>query len=157
MLHLLRSSFLAPLLGICLFGCSPQVETGVQEVLPLMILPHGEEIVLEVADTPDKRRDGLMFRTSLDQDTGMLFVFSEEAPRSFWMKNTLIPLDVMYLSRDFSLVDYQTMEPCGDQPICPSYPSSASSQYAVEMNAGSVSRYDLKIGDQIQFQNLPQL
>ena len=68
------------------------------------------------------------------------------------MKNTLIPLDVLYLNREFMIVDIQTMAPCRDQTPCPSYPSSVASQYAVELNAGSADRLNLAVGDFISFE-----
>ncbi|MDR2540708.1 MAG: DUF192 domain-containing protein [Candidatus Peribacteria bacterium] len=74
-----------------------------------------------------------MYRETLSDDAGMLFVFSEEALHSFRMKNTLIPLDMLRLSSIFQIVDIQEAEPCTADP-CPSYLPTKKAQYVLELN-----------------------
>jgi uncharacterized membrane protein (UPF0127 family) len=142
-----------PLLSVCLWGCSSEAIPNTISRLPSLVTEQGHRIRLEVADDFEERQQGLMFRTELDEDAGMIFVFTDESPRSFWMKNTLIPLDVVYISSELIIVDIKTMPPCGEQPICPSYPSQAASRYAVEMNAGTAGDLGMQVGDLISFEN----
>ncbi|MGB3632459.1 MAG: DUF192 domain-containing protein, partial [Rubrobacteraceae bacterium] len=88
---------------------------------------------------------GLMNRTSLGEDRGMLFVFEEEATLSFWMKNTLIPLSVAYIDSEGRIVDIQKMEPLDDDP--PHYASAEPAQYALEVNQGFFEERGVEVGD----------
>ena len=93
---------------------------------------------LEVADTPEERRRGLMGRESLGEDRGMLFVFQSERTLSFWMRNTLIPLDILFVDEDLVVVDVQTMRPeheAAGGPL-PTHTSAAPARYAIEVNEG---------------------
>lgn len=94
-------------------------------------------ITVDLAETPDQLEQGLMFRTKLPPDGGMLFVFAEESPREFWMKNTLIPLDIGFFSKGRVLVDIQQMKEVSTvmQTDLPIYASKAPAQYALEMPA----------------------
>jgi uncharacterized membrane protein (UPF0127 family) len=103
----------------------------------------------EIADTPEKHAKGLMFRTHIRADYAMLFVFAEEETRSFWMKNTLIPLDIIYLNSDRQIVGMHcSVPPCGSDP-CPSYTSALPARYVVEIRGGLAKTLKLKIGDKI--------
>jgi uncharacterized membrane protein (UPF0127 family) len=75
---------------------------------------------IEIADTFASRQQGLMNRSSLQQDAGMLFVFDTPGSYGFWMKNTLIPLDIIWMDENFVVVDTATMTPCTADP-CPTY------------------------------------
>ena len=113
----------------------------------------GHIFVLEIADTPAERALGLMHRESLAEDAGMLFVFSAERTLNFWMKGTLIPLDILYIDAEGVVVDIRTMHP---QPGVPdselrSYPSAAPAQYALEINAGLAESLGFAVGDQALF------
>ncbi len=90
---------------------------------------------VEIATTPSQREYGLMNRTSLELDKGMLFVFETEAIHTFWMKNTLIPLDMIWIKKDWTVVDIQTAQPCKTDS-CPSSTPSWSGLYVLETNAG---------------------
>ena len=94
----------------------------------------------EIADEPEARTHGLMFRESLGQEAGMLFVFDEEIPLSFWMKNTLIPLDVLYFDAEGNFISSATMVPCMGDP-CSTYASLSPARYALEVNAGFVENH----------------
>jgi len=109
------------------------------------------EIEVEVADTPKEKEIGLMNREFLDEDKGMLFVFSEEDRRTFWMKNTLIPLDIIFLDRNKRIVDIiENTTPCYEDP-CELYNSVG--MYVIEVNAGFSKKNNLSIGDIVKFIN----
>lgn len=101
---------------------------------------------IEIADTFASRQQGLMNRPSLPQDAGMLFVFDTPGSYGFWMKNTLIPLDIIWMDEDFVVVDTATMEPCIADP-CSTYNHSGVAMYALEINAWLVDTYAIKQGD----------
>ncbi len=103
---------------------------------------------VEIADTADSRNLGLMRRASLAEGAGMLFVFDSDVTRYFWMKNTLIPLDILYIATNGTIVDIQTMQPCAKEP-CPTYPSKAKAQYALEINAGEAQEKGIAIGQTV--------
>ena len=88
-----------------------------------------------------------MFRPSLGDDHGMLFIFPSEARRSFWMKNTRIPLDIFYFDEDLKLVSVsENTPPCRTQR-CPSYPSAAPAKYVLELNAGMAAKLGVQTGE----------
>lgn len=100
---------------------------------------------LEVADEPHEQEVGLMFRESMPVDRGMIFVFPNEQVRSFWMRNTLIPLDILYLDSDGRIVSIKTMKPKDETPIS----SEKRARYAIEVNAGVARGLGLKVGDRV--------
>jgi uncharacterized protein len=102
---------------------------------------------LPVADTDAARERGLMGRTSLPPDGGMVFRFPSETDAAFWMKDTSIPLSVAFIG-DRRIVDILDMAPCGDDG-CPLYRSAASYRTAIEMHAGWFSAHGIRIGDDV--------
>ena len=106
------------------------------------------EVRVEIADDNAERSKGLMHRTSLGEERGMLFVFNQEAILSFWMKNTLIPLSVAYIDSEGVIVDIQRMEPLDDEP--PNYTSAEPAQYALEVNQGFFEERGIEVGDTAQ-------
>ena len=115
----------------------------------ITIYIQGKPFLAEIADTPEKQAMGLMFRRQIKDDYGMLFIFSEEDTRSFWMKNTLIPLDIIYLNSSRQIVDmYCSVPPCCADP-CPSYISKFPARYVLEINGGLAKKLKIKIGDKI--------
>lgn len=107
----------------------------------------GSKFRVEIADEPEEQTLGLMFRTSLADDKGMLFIFSNEAPRSFWMRNTRIPLDILYFSSQLKLVSMvENAKPCRTR-TCPAYPSAGPAMYVLELNAGKAAELDVAPGD----------
>lgn len=109
----------------------------------------GKTFMVEIADSSEEQALGLMFRDSMAADGGMLFIFKDEAPRSFWMKNTRIPLDIMYFDKDLKLVSISANTPPCRVSRCPSYPSTAPAQYVLELNAGTAAKLGVGIGDRL--------
>jgi hypothetical protein len=103
----------------------------------------------EVARTEEQRQRGLMFRRELPADQAMLFTQPPGQAR-FWMKNTLIPLDILYFDRDGTLLEIlATLPPC-NVADCPLYPSAAATvRYILEINGGEAARQEIRIGDQL--------
>jgi len=110
----------------------------------------GERFKVEVADDEPSRTRGLMFRDSLADDAGMLFVFESEQPLAFWMKNTRIPLDILYFDDARRLVSVSSAPPC-TTPQCPNYPSDGPARYTLELKAGTARRLGASRGDEIVF------
>ena len=102
------------------------------------------EVTVEIADTPETQEKGLMHRKTLGQDRGMLFVFKDLNLLTFWMKNTLIPLDVIFFDGQGKYLSSTTMTPCTADP-CPYYGSLQPAQLALEVNAGFVKTH--KVGE----------
>jgi uncharacterized protein len=99
------------------------------------VLVGGQPWLVVLADTAAERAQGLMGVTDLGAFRGMLFVFSEDTTAGFWMKDTLIPLDVAFFAADGSLVGEEPMVPCDAEP-CPVYRADAPYRYALEVPAG---------------------
>lgn len=113
-----------------------------------------------VADEPSRQR-GLMFREQLGPQEGMIFVFSQEGYYPFWMKNTLIPLDIVWLDPEGTVLAVaRSVQPCRADP-CPSYaPRNGSSAvdnalYVVEVNAGFVDRHNVRVGGRVVMEGIP--
>ena len=110
----------------------------------------GQRYTIEIAADDASRAHGLMDRTSMDADHGMLFVFEDDAPRAFWMKNTKIPLDMLFFDADRRLVSVQRrVPPCQADP-CPGYSSGAPARYVLELNGGQAEKLGLTSGDTIE-------
>ncbi len=91
------------------------------------------DVTVEIADTPKEREKGLMYRENLDQDHGMLFAFKEPQMLSFWMRNTKIPLEIMFFDERGRFINAYEMQPCTQEP-CPTYDSEEVAQYALEVS-----------------------
>lgn len=109
---------------------------------------NNKTIFAKVADSPDEWQKGLMYRESLAENSGMLFVFPEEAERSFWMKNTKIPLDAIFVSANLTVVNVRTMEPCYEDP-CRNYESDGLAKYVLEVNKGVAEKNGIATGSKI--------
>jgi uncharacterized protein len=103
------------------------------------------EVRVEIADDFFERQRGLMYRTQLGEDRGMLFVFQREQPLSFWMKDTRIPLSIAYIDSKGRITDILDMKPLDDEP--PHYVSSEPVLYALEVNQGFFEERGVKVGD----------
>lgn len=105
---------------------------------------------IEVAQTLEERQKGLMFREKLDRDKGMLFIFPAEQEASFWMKNTLIPLDIIWLNENKKVVFIsENTQPCLKEK-CPSINPGVKAKYVLELNAGLAEEIGLVKGDKMQ-------
>jgi uncharacterized membrane protein (UPF0127 family) len=134
----------------------PALATGAPEggeagsVAPAASPPRGMAWVIfgsdtvraEVADTPQLRERGLMHRTELGEHEGMLFVYSSEAPRAFWMRDTYIPLDIAFLDAGQVVVDLQAMEP--ETEVL--HESRVPAMFALEVNQGWFQRHGVEVG-----------
>jgi hypothetical protein len=107
---------------------------------------NGKIYQFETAVTSEEKEKGLMFRKSLAKDSGMLFVYQKEEYMSYWMKNTLIPLDIAFIDRDFRITDIHSMKPLDETPVS----SKAKAMYALEVNPGFFQRAGVKEGDVIE-------
>lgn len=136
-----------------------QAQLPEQDLPTQTIWIEDRSFVVEVASDDFSRGLGLMGRTHLPEGTGMLFVWDDNAPRWFWMKNTLIPLDIIYFRNEpelgYAVLDsWATAVPCKADP-CPPYPSKGAAQYVVELPARSVERYGWKEGARLYIKAPP--
>lgn len=140
-----------PALGGCAADDSPVAATStVSSPLPQKVVFHsaGGDTVLtvEVADTSAGRARGLMQRTSLHADSGMIFVWQSPVREGFWMKDTLIPLSIAFISVDSAIIDIQDMEPETVISHVPPQPYIL----AIEVNQGYFERHGIGIGDRAE-------
>lgn len=115
---------------------------------------NGGEIAVqvEIADDDAERARGLMYRTELAPQDGMLFLFPDEQPRSFWMKNTPLPLDIVYVSSDGKIVSIaKRTKPFSLDSI----PSGAPAESVLEVNAGFADEHGVAVGDRIEVRGMP--
>ena len=116
-----------------------------------IVIDNGKNLIkinVEIADDDNTRMKGLMFREKLEENNGMLFVFEEGDYQTFWMKNTLIPLDIIFIDKGMKIVDIKYAVPCQKDP-CILYKSSKSAKYVLEMNGNFTTRNSIKPGDKI--------
>lgn len=107
-----------------------------------------KSIDIEIADTDYETQTGLMYRTELKDNQGMLFIFPDEDYRSFYMKNTKIPLDIIYISEDKRIVGIQkNAEPFNESSL----PSEAPAKYVLEVYAGLSEKWQLEVGDKMDY------
>ena len=138
--------FASCLVSGCAGASQPWVEVG------------GHRYAVEISDDDAERARGLMFRDAMADGHGMLFIHDAEEPQAYWMKNTKIPLDILYFDDERKLVAQQRDEPtCSLGDACPSYPSDAPARYGLELNAGEAERLGLKDGAEMRFSpDIPQ-
>ena len=137
---MLRAILFGLLVSMVLSGCS--------QYGPSVVL-RDSRFGVEIADEPGEQQLGMMYRDSLPQDQGMLFVFPRENPRSFWMKNCRIPLDILYFDSDQKLVSmHHNVPPCRTQQ-CPSYKSTKPARYVLELNGGVAATLGVSLGDHL--------
>jgi uncharacterized protein len=140
-MRLLRFALLLlslPLLPACAGTAAPWVEL------------KGRRFQVEVAADDASRARGLMFRDRLPADQGMLFVFERAEPQAFWMKNTRIPLDILYFDAQRRLVSIAAGVPPCTTPQCPSYPSEGPAQFTLELKAGTARELGAARGDELR-------
>jgi len=122
-------------------GCGAEGKDGVRL--------SGERYQVEIASTEQARERGLMFVERMPRDHGMLFIYPDEAPRAFWMKNCRIPLDILYFDAEARFVSAHYRVPTCQGQNCPSYPSEGPARYVLELNAGVGEALGLKPGAEL--------
>jgi uncharacterized membrane protein (UPF0127 family) len=133
------------LLLILLAACTT---SGTDPTVTIITADQEHHVSVELAQSSSEQAQGLMHRTTLEKDAGMYFVFNQEAPRSFWMKNTLIPLDILFIDADGIIVDIQYATPCVTE-TCATYSSRSPAQYVLEVNGNYTKEKEIKIGDSV--------
>lgn len=143
-----RSSVTVCVLAAMLCGAIP---SNAADATVTITYPSGARVQAELADTPQKRAQGLMFRKRLAPDAGMLFRFERTGTWSFWMKNTAVALDILWIGPDKKIVSIAEHVPICRQDPCPIYRPSTEALYALELPAGSVKREQLAGGMTLTF------
>lgn len=142
-MKLLRTLFALPLLALSI-ACAAQEAA---QKLPSIRLNAGiHNIDAELAQTPDERATGLMFRQSMPTSSGMLFAFDDHGIQCFWMKNTLIPLSIAFIADDGSIVNIDEMKPQSLDSRCSTKPV----RFVLEMNQGWFAKRGIKPGAKLQ-------
>ena len=107
---------------------------------------------VEIANTPETWEHGLMERAALAPNAGMLFIFPDVAPRTFWMMHTLIPLDMLFIAADGRIINIQdSAPPCVPPRRCPTYNSTAPAKYVLEIAGGRAQALGIRAGDHVHF------
>ncbi len=109
---------------------------------------------VEVADTIGERSKGLSFRSDLDEEAGMLFVFDQDGYYEFWMKDTKIPLDIIWINSNHTVVYVENNASVCGETICPSYSSHNPAHYVLEINGGLASKIGISKGSSVTFENI---
>jgi uncharacterized membrane protein (UPF0127 family) len=147
-----RRTSIAALFVVSIFAGCDRPTTGAAgdpraQHLPGMRVQLGSrEFLLEVAGSDNEQELGLMYRDPLPTDHGMIFIFPDEQERSFWMRNTKIPLDIIYADRDGKIVAIKPMKPFDLSSVTSEKPA----MYAIEVNGGAAATTGLKVGDTIR-------
>lgn len=127
------------LIIILLFSCSNKKEFVTIEL-------NSKEYKFEIANTIKQREKGLMFRKKLAKNSGMLFVYPQERILYYYMKNTLIPLDIAFIDRNYNIINIEKMEPLDETTVR----SKKKALFALEVNRGFFTRIGVKVGDKIE-------
>jgi len=131
------------------------IAAAVPSAVPVCVVPDGTRVRLELALSDEEKQLGLMFRDSLAADGGMLFIFEADGPLQFWMKNTFIPLDFVWISASGEVVDVRAnVPPCRADP-CPGYDSAKPARAVLEVNAGFAAAHGVRPGAPLHFENVP--
>jgi uncharacterized membrane protein (UPF0127 family) len=142
-MYLLRSLLLISLLALA--GCASADGRHWVELA-------GSRYQVELAQDDETRARGLMFREEMDTDHGMLFIHDRQEPQAYWMKNTKLPLDILYFDTERRLVSQQRdVPPCSAGDMCPPYPSFKPARYVLELNAGQAAKLNLQDGTELIF------
>lgn len=140
-------------LCLTLSSCQNNTSATTTTTLSYRLDINNQVAWVEVADSEAKRVQGLMYRTKLDPDSGMLFVYAQPQKMSFWMKNTNIPLSIAFITSDGVITDILKMEVYDGSPDyqLPSYRSSQMAQFALEMSQGWFEQKKIQVGDRVRF------
>jgi uncharacterized membrane protein (UPF0127 family) len=134
---------------VLLSGCSPaeQAQTGLPKLPVVIDTAHGPaKFTVDLANTDESRRKGLMFRTAMGADEGMLFDFRKEQYASFWMKNTVLPLDMLFIKADGTISTIaENAVPYSEEPVQSSEPVQA----VLELNGGRARALGIEAGQKV--------
>jgi uncharacterized protein len=141
--------FLFPIFIVLAFGIRSTLAAQRLPSITVFVSPT-VKIEAELAFTDANRSRGLMFRENMPADAGMLFIFPELEVHSFWMKNTLIPLDILWLNERKEVVYLVTAQPCKKEP-CDHITPLQKARYVLEVNAGFAKKNKIEMGSQMEF------
>lgn len=138
---------------VILPGCSKKDDPSTDINLTTVAFPNGQKIVAETARADFELVRGLMFRDSLPADRGMLFVYPKEDKYTYWMYQTKIPLDMIWMNRDHKIVEIApNAQPCTTKASeCPQFGGHVPATFVLEVNAGVAAKNKLHEGDTIDF------
>ena len=145
---MIRLSFFRSLFAVltALVAVGAAAQTGPQKLAAIKLSAGMHVIRAEVAQTPEEHSIGLMFRTSMPTNDGMLFIFDRPGQQCFWMKNTLLPLSVAFVADDGSITNIEAMKPQTLDAHC----STKEVRYVLEMNDGWFAKRGIKSGMKLQ-------
>lgn len=150
MKKILRHYVLVILMVIAGAGC-PSQDNAPQKKLPTAVISiNGIKLTVELAVTEAQKEKGLMFRERVPDGTGMLFVYYEDRPLKFWMKNTKVPLSIAFIASDGTIIDILDMQPYSLAEVS----SSRSVRYALEVPQGWFSKHGIKTGDMVDLSDV---
>jgi uncharacterized membrane protein (UPF0127 family) len=144
-----------PLLLVLACASRPSAEPAAPAARVVLLAADGSAhpVAVELARTDEEHARGLMHRSALAPDAGMLFLFAASEPRAFWMKNTLIPLDMIFIDEGGRVVAIlERTEPLTLTPRDPGVPS----RYVLEVNGGWCAAHGVRPGDHVRFENVPR-
>ena len=144
---------LSLVLSACAAGAPPKAADGeALEPLQVQTASGAKKFWVEIADDDAERTEGLMFRERLAGDHGMLFDFGQPQPAAFWMKNTLVPLDIIFIGADGRIRNVgANAKPLDESPV----PSAGPVRYVLELNAGKAAELGIKPGDKVVHRLIP--
>jgi len=154
--YTLASIFLISTLLVSCGNDPKEPEVEIQEIEfkkegELQVLKDGEitqTLDIEIADTPYEWETGLMYRESMEDNQGMLFIYPNAAERSFYMKNTYIPLDLIFMNSDTTIVSIKENAIPRDET---SIPSNVPARFILEINGGKTEEWNIEVGDKMRF------
>ena len=148
MVRRLFITFLFLFILLLISGISGCGKEGITEINSVTLKNYTFSV--DVADNDQERAKGLMFVESMEDSNGMLFIYPDEAIRGFWMRNTLIPLDMIFADSNLMVIDInKNALPCGTG-TCPVYYSKAPAQYILEINGGLSDAFNISLGDKVK-------
>jgi len=141
-------------LGFTVFSACYCSDCNTETVVPTstVVFETGDELDVAIADTKEERAQGLMHVEEMGMDKGMLFIFEKNSTGNFWMKNTLIPLDMIFVDEDLKIMFIQdTAMPCKTEK-CKTYGPGENYMYTIETNAGYAKSHGIEVGMEVELE-----